>query len=68
MNTVTDNVQRNMDTINVTLGNLQNIMLRAMGASEQTMTNANLMSHQTTTQVDLNNGTQPVLLEGLGTL
>lgn len=70
MTTVTLNVQKQMDTMNVTFGNLQNILLRTLGVSEQEIANTNqcLQSSMTTQQQHLHNGTQHILQGKLGTL
>ena len=67
METVTDNVQRQMDTMNTSLLGLQQTLMRMVGATEPNMQNTQY-AMQTNTQGSTLLGTQSVLLGGLDEL
>ena len=69
MTTVTDKVQNQMDAMNLTLGNLQNILLHTLGVSAQELASpTNCLQSGMSQTEKLHIGTQPVLQGGLGKL
>lgn len=66
MTTVTNNVQMQMDTMNKTLMNLQDSLLRLVGVPEEDLPHRCAMT--TTTQDTTTMGIQPVPFGGLGQL
>ena len=69
MSTATDNVQNQMDAMNLTLGNLQNILLRTLGESEKEIESPSNCSQSGMAQTEkIHIGTQNVPLGGRGIL
>ena len=66
--TVTDIVQKQTATMNASLVNLQNTLLRLAGVPETDIANNNQCSQDMTQHDNFNHGTQPVLPGGLDTL
>ena len=67
MTTVTDTVQKQMNTMNTTLATLQNTMLRLAGVPESDIVNTHCATGANS-QLTFQPGTQPVPFGGLGEL
>ena len=69
MTTVTDNVQNQMDAMNLTLGNLQNMLLRTLGVSEKEIeSQSNCLQLGMAHTNNIHIGTKHVPLGGRGIL